>query len=240
MQNDPQAAFIESAARLKNRIASQGGPASREREPVPVPRTERGRRSLNTCHRYAQTGRPRKPAPRDSRAYVPELAARIEDDPNLCDGARRCARKLAELTYRRNREDRALPVTVTYLARALGRCRRTVQRYLRQLEREGYVAVDVVVSQRARMCVGLVVRLLGNLMAAHHRHRWPGSLGNPGATPESLNQSKGYYSKAKDAHAQVEGQRMGVQQWAMRCMDGIFRRYMETNPLAGLPPVLPA
>jgi len=233
MQNDPQAAFIESAARLRSRIASQGGPASWEREPVPVPRTERGRRSLNTCHRYAQTERPRKPAPRGSRAYVPELAARIEDDPNLTNGARRCARKLAELTYRRNREDRALPVTVTYLARALGRCRRTVQRYLRQLEREGYVAVDVVVSQRARMCVGLVVRLLGNLMAAHHRHRWPGSLGNPGATRESLNQSKGYYSRA-------EGYRTSVRQWAMRCMDGIFRSYMETNPLAGLPPVLPA
>ena len=41
---------------------------------------------------------------------------RIDNDPNLTDGARRCARKLAELTYSQNREGRALPVTVTYLA----------------------------------------------------------------------------------------------------------------------------
>lgn len=238
MQNDPQAAFVAAHRGLKNRITRQGGPAPWEREAAQEPRSERGRRSLNTCHRYAQAERPRKPALRSSRAYVPELAARVEDDPNLTDGARRCARKLAELTYRQNREGRSLPVTVTYLAKALGRCRRTVQRYLRQLEREGYVAVDVVVSQRARMCVGLVVRLLAPLLAAHHRQRWPGNLGNPGATPKSLNQSKGYYSRAKDYHARVEGHRMGVQQWAMRCMEGIFRSYMETNPLAGLPPVV--
>ena len=125
---------------------------------------QRRRRSLQTCHRYALTERPRRAALRDSKAYVPELSARIENDPHLTDGARRCARKLAELTYRSCRETRALPVTVTYLARALGRCRRTVQRYLRQLESEGYVTVDVVASQRSRMCVGLVVRLLTPLL----------------------------------------------------------------------------
>lgn len=229
MQNDPQAAFVAAHRMLQNRIAGQGGPTSREERTVARADSERRRRSLNTGHRYAQAERPRKAAPRASRAYVPELAARIEDDPNLTDGARRCARKLAELTYRQNREGRSLPVTVTYLAKALGRCRRTVQRYLRQLEREGYVAVDVVVSQRARMCVGLVVRLLQPLLAAHHRQRWPQSLGNPGATPKSLNQSKGYYSG-------VESHRTSVEQWAMRCMDGIFRSYMKTSPLAGLPP----
>lgn len=231
MQNDPQAAFIESARKLQNRSVTPGA----DLRPVDVPATdaERRKRSLNTCHRYAQAERPRKSTPRASRAYVPELAARVEDDPNLTDGARRCARKLAELTYRRNREGRSLPVTVTYLARSLGRCRRTVQRYLRQLEREGYVAVDVVISQRARMCVGLVVRLLGPLMAAHHRECWPGSSAKPGATLESLNKRfKGY--------SQAEGYRTGVEQWALRCMDGVFRSFMKTNPLAGLPPVAAA
>src|SRR5690606_4618964 len=114
--------------------------------------SERRKRSLQTCHRYAMGERPRKAGPRPGDGYVPELAARIEDDPNLTDGARRCARKIAELTYRAHRDNRALPVTVTYLAKALGRCRRTVQRYLRQLEGEGYVAVEVVASPRSRMC----------------------------------------------------------------------------------------
>lgn len=229
MQNQiEQDAFVAAHRALQSRIVqgqSFDGPV--------ISGNERSRRSLQTCHRFNVAERPRKPAPRDSRAYVPELAARIDDDPNLTDGARRCARKLAELTYRSHREDRALPVTVTYLAKALGRCRRTVQRYLRQLEREGYVEVDVVVSQRARMCVGLVVRLLAPLIAAHHRQRWPGCLGNPGATPKSLNQSKGYYSRS-------ENYRTSVRQWAILCMDGVLRAFMKTNPVAGLPPILPA
>lgn len=225
MTNDPQAAFIESALRLRDRVPALPEPiriAAQTSDP------ERSRRSRNTCHRYALTERPRKAPPRDSGAYVPELAARIEDDPNLTDGARRCARKLAELTYRQNRAGRALPVTVTYLAKALGRCRRTVQRYLRQLEREGYVAVEVVASQRSRMCIGLIVRLCAPLLAAHHRQSWPGSLGNPGATAES--QNKRFHSSI-----QTNGQRISVHHWAVRCMDGVFRAFMATDPLSALP-----
>jgi hypothetical protein len=222
MTNDPQAAFIAAHRDLKNRLANQEPIGTRVVDPV------RRRRALQTCHRYAMTEPPCKPAPRETGAYVPELAARIDNDPNLTDGARRCARKLAELTYRQNREGRALPVTVTYLAKALGRCRRTVQRYLRQLESEGYVAVDVVASSRSRMCVGLIVRLLAPLFAAHHCQHWPQSRANPGATRESLNQShKGYF--------QGEGRRISVEHWALRCMDGVFRSFMQTNPLAGLP-----
>jgi hypothetical protein len=33
--------------------------------------------------------------PRDSGAYVPQLAARLDEDRNPSDGARRCARKVA-------------------------------------------------------------------------------------------------------------------------------------------------
>jgi integrase len=83
MQNDPQAAFIESARALKARIA----PPRVDPPPLPQlpsgPAAERRHRSLNTCHRSAQTERLRKAGPRASRAYVPELAARLDDDPNL-------------------------------------------------------------------------------------------------------------------------------------------------------------
>jgi hypothetical protein len=221
IKNDPQTAFIAAHHELKKRIVEQ-------QQSVPVVDNQRRRRSLQTCHRYALTERPRRAVLRDSKAYVPELSARIENDPHLTDGARRCARKLAELTYRSCRETRALPVTVTYLARALGRCRRTVQRYLRQLESEGYVTVDVVASQRSRMCVGLVVRLLTPLLAAHHSARWPGNQPNPGATPKSHNQSHKHYFQA-------EGCRLTVEEWALRCMNGVFRSLMKTNPLAALP-----
>lgn len=224
MQNDAQAAFIESARTLKNRASSF------QTLHVPTIDPERRQRSLQTCHRYAATERPRRAVSHTGNGYVPELAARIEDDPNLTDGARRCARKLAELTYRQNREGRVLPVTVTYLARALGRCRRSVQRYLRQLEEGGYVAVEVVASPRSRMCIGLMVRLLAPLLAAHHRQSWPQSAQNPGATPESLNHRFRLLFKGKACS-------MPVDQWALRCMDGVFRSLMKTKPLTALPPV---
>lgn len=229
----PDAAFIAAHRTLLSRISLPPGTGNGFHGSAPAIDPDRQRRALQTCHRYAMDERPRKAAPESGKAYVPELAARLDDDPNLTDGARRCGRKLAELTYRASRESRALPVTVTYLARALGRCRRTVQRYLRQLEREGYVAVEVVASQRSRMCVGLVVRLLAPLLAAHHRQRWPGGHANPGATRESQNQRfKSYFSS--------ETSRMSVEQWALRCMDGVFRSFLKTNPLATLPSALPA
>jgi HTH domain len=90
-----------------------------------------------------------------SAAYIPELAAKLDDDSRLTDGARRCGRKIAELAYRRNREGRALEITVSYLMNALERSRRTVQGYLRQLEACGYIAVEVVVGWRSRLCTGL-------------------------------------------------------------------------------------
>jgi hypothetical protein len=231
MQNAcTQSAFVDAHRHLKTRIVEGRAPAL---VPATPANTERRRRSLQTCHRYRETESRRRPAPKDSGAYVPELAARLEDDPNLCDGARRCARKLAEETYRTDRESRSLAVTVTYLARALGRCRRTVQRYLRQLEREGYIVVDVIAGVRSRMCVGLVVRLCDPLIARHHRQKWPDTARKPGATVESQkHRFKGYIKGVS--------RQMPVGAWAMRCMDGVLRALMKTDPLASLPAIVPA
>lgn len=189
---------------------------------------ERRRRALQTCHRHCLYERPRFDPPRDSGAYVPELAARLEDDRNLTDGARRCARKLAEETFRRNRAGRSLEVTVTYLMRALGKCRRTVQRYLRLLEREGYIGVDVVRGARSRLCTGLIVHLLNPLFARHHAKRWPERVAIPGATAKSLNQSFRGFSTGK-------GGRISRKAWALRCMDGVYRSLMKTVPLLTAP-----
>jgi hypothetical protein len=190
--------------------------------PVPLD-PERSRRSRQTCHRFSLYEQPRHSPPPETGAYVPELGARLEDDRNLTDGARRCARKLAEYAYRRDRKGRGAEITVTYLMDALGRCRRSVQRYLRLLEREGYVRVAVVYGERSRMCAGLVVQLLAPLFAPHHAKRWPGSAAIPDATAESQNESR--YSFRGRTH-----RRMPVDQWALRCMDGVFRSLMTTLP----------
>src|ERR1019366_5710612 len=157
-----------------------------------------------------------------SGAYIPELAARVEDDLNLTDGARRCARKLAEYIYCRNREGRTAEITVTYLMTALGKCRRTVQRYLRQLEREGYIGVEVL-RAGTRMCAGLLVELLAPLFPRHRREKWPQTRRSPDATQESQNNSSRYKYTLIPRRI-----------WALCCMDGVFRSYMKT--ISPLPP----
>jgi len=194
---------------------------------------ERRERSLQTCHRYSLYERPRSAPPQESGAYVPELAARLEDDPNLTDGARRCARKLVEFTYRTNRESRAIDVTVTYLMRALGKCRRTVQYYLRLLEREGYIRVDVITGAATRMCVGLAVHLLRPLFPRHHREKWPQTLAIPGVQKTSL--KKSFIKLQEEKYPRIPRQL-----WALRCMDGVFRSLTKTLPLFTQPFPIPA
>jgi hypothetical protein len=125
---------------------------------------ERQRRSLHSCHLPAEAQPLRRR--RQNGAYVPQLSACVEDDPNLSDGARRCARKIAEIVHRCGRETRSAEITVTFLMKALRRDRRTVQRYLRQLERGGYIVVDVL-KWRTRICAGLAIRVLAPLRPRH-------------------------------------------------------------------------
>ena len=174
-------------------------------------------RSLRTCHLFAD----QKPLIRirESSAYIPELSETLERDPNLCDGARRCGRLVGAYTYRRDRDGRTAEVTVSYLSRALGRCRRTVQRYLRQLERAGYIRVEVIASHKSRLCVGLAVTLLRPLFARHHAQKWPVKLVDSGATRLSQKHNSRYRSR-----------RIPAEQWALRCMDGVFRSLMQTLP----------
>jgi hypothetical protein len=177
--------------------------------------TDRQLRSLRCCHRYAAEPR-RQPAPRDTGAYIPSLSSRLINDRRLCDGAKICAQKLAEYAHQRHREDRACRITVTYLVKALGRCRRSVQRYLRQLEEAGYI--DTLVMQSGvRMCTGLTVRLLSPLFPRHHAEKWPARLVVSGATQVSHKQR--FLIKLTPIPLAV---------WADRCREGVWRSLMST------------
>jgi hypothetical protein len=204
---------------------------------------ERSRRSLQSCHSFSLYEARRFAPPPESGTYVPELAARLENDRNLTDGARRCARKIAEFAYRQNREEQSLDVTVTYLMKALGRCRRSVQRYLRLLEREGYIRTHVVMAPRSRMCAGLLIKLCWPLIARHHHKGWPAhgtkarrspeSLRNPDATKESHNKARLFIPNnpfSLKYYYQDKRMLISPQNWALRCMDGVFRSLMKTIP----------
>ena len=88
-------------------------------------------------------------------------------------------------------------------------------RYLRQLERAGYIAVEVI-HARTRMCAGLCVALLDPLFPRHQRQKWPAKLIEPDAPQMSQNNRlKIKYSR---------------ESWALRCMDGVFRSFLKTIP----------
>jgi len=201
---------------LSETIRRNGGPvdhALHTADPV------RRRRSLQSCHRFVLDEERLYAPPQDSGAYVPEMAESLDRDRNLTDGARRCARVITAYTYRRNRESRAAELTVSYLQKALGKCRRTVQRYLRQLERAGYINVHVVPSNRTRMCVGLLIELLAPLFPRHHREKWPVRAVVPGATAESQNKRFKYKQTPIPLH-----------EWRLRCMAGVWRAFNRACP----------
>jgi hypothetical protein len=158
------------------------------------------------------------PPPPDNGAYVPALAAALEDDRNLTDGARRLARKIAAYVHMRNREARAADITVTYLMRALRKSRRTIQRYLRQLERAGDIEVAVIHS-RARLCAGLMIKLLAPIMP---RHGWQSSM-KPDA-PRLSQKDRSRYKTTLIPRVL----------WAIRCTDPIRRAWENiAGPLPG-------
>jgi hypothetical protein len=180
--------------------------------------TPRSRRSVQSCHRYALKGRRLYAAPKDTGAYVPELSARLDDDPNLTDGARRCARKLAQYTYCRDREGRRARITVSYLAIALAKSQRQVQRYLRELEEAGYIATRVL-KAKTRMCVGLAIQLLEPLFPRHHAAKWPAKLIDRATTGMSENKSQIY-----------KYEEIPLSSWALHCMEGVWRAFHRTYP----------
>jgi len=209
-----EADIMEQARQaMAGRIARDGRRHDASPCPAAIPGDEARRlRSLRCCHLPAEPN-PRHPSPRPSGAYIPELAAQVDDDRNLTDGARRCARKLAEYIYCRNREGRAAEITVTYLMKALHKSRRQVQRYLRALEHAGYISVAVI-HARTRMCAGLLVELLCPLLP---RHGWPQKLMKPDAPRMSQNNRFRYKYTLIPRRI-----------WAARCQTGIFSALMKT------------
>ena len=185
-------------------------------------RQRRRARSLQTCHRPAFQAQSRGPA-RDTKAYVPQFSARLLNDPALSDGARRCAIKLLELAYRRDRAGRSFRGTVSYLAKALGRSERAVQTYLAQLRGRGYIRHEVLTSERARMCIGVLITLLKPLFAVHHEAGWPVH-----AKAASMNSGvKGFSENYRpDSKQKRFRARMEAEEWALRCMNGVFRAFM--------------
>ncbi len=181
--------------------------------------------SLKTCHRYKGQieGLPDNPADTSGGRYTPEISSSILNDNHLTDGSKLLMLKIMEETYRKNREGRWLEITVTFLMKAMSRSRRTIQNYMRLLERLGYIEVSVITSAKARMCIGLCVQLSQKVFPDHHKEKWPEKRENSGVQIPTLNYSKQLFNIL-----------IPLEDWAMKCMNGIFRSY-ERNRIEQYP-----
>ena len=177
-------------------------------------------RSLQTCHRFSAVrfGKKRYPKP-ETRAYTPETSACVDEDRNLTANAANAVRFLMRYAYQKARDTRTIRITVSYIAKGLKRCCRSVQRYLRALEEEGYISTEIVRNAATGMVECLEITLLSPLFPDHHKEKWPYKLekpGNPDATVLSDKQSHIYiYTKES------------VSAWALRCMNGVFDTFMK-------------
>lgn len=190
-------------------------------------------RSLRTAWRYSLNHRKRHDPPKDSKSFTPQMSSRSARDNNLTPMARILTQRLAELTYRDNREGRYMLTTASYLAKALGRSIRSIQRYLRELIEEGYIDVSVLKSNSTEMIIGLKIQLLSPLFAHHHKEKWPEKRRNPDAT----NASDKYSTKIKileGAHINAQYSDLKLSElctiinrgsWALKCMNGVRRSY---------------
>ena len=59
------------------------------------------------------------------------------------------------------------------------------------------------------------------MLPKHHRQKWPEKPGNRDASPLSQ----------KQRHQFIKGEAVSVSVWAKRCMDGVWRALIATNPL---------
>ena len=143
------------------------------------------RSSTATC---PPSRKPRHPSPRDTGAYVPEMAARIDNDPNLTDGARTLRPQAGGIHLQprpRNREgrnhghlpdegSRRMPAHRAALSAPAG---------TRRLYRASWSSVRAYAHVR-RSCSSA---LLDPLFPRHRRQKWPAKAGNPEATRKSQN-----------------------------------------------------
>ncbi len=186
----------------------------------------RRKKSLQTCHRYSHKwdALPDNPAKTTGDRYTPQTSADILNDNQLTDGAKVLALKLMEETYRKNRRGRWLKITVTYLMKAMGKCRRTIQNYLRLLEHLGYIRTDVIRSPISRMCIGLGIWLQDPMFPKHHKDKWPEKRTNSGVQKDSYNDLNKIYSLMIPIHL-----------WTKDCMEGIYKSFTR-NKHAYTPP----
>jgi len=178
----------------------------------------RRQRSLQTCWRYRSQSKAPYSMPK-TQGYTPEISERVDKDRNLNSSARDTLRFIVRDAYRKARDTRILRITVSFIAHGRAMSTRAIQYHLRVLQKAGYIGAHILKNSVTGMIEGLEIELLEPIFPEHHREKWPQSIRKSGAQ---------FISEKKRSLLYITE---SIQEWASRCMLGVYRSYLRTTPL---------
>ncbi len=183
-----------------------------------------------SMERFSWLEEARYAEPAETGEYAPQVDMKLIRDRNLTDSSRRIAMFVLQKAYQDNRSQRFIGMTVSFIMKGLSLSRRTVQRSLTLLETRGYFRCEVAKGDTTRMCVGLIIHLMGSLFPKHHREKWPAQSkeskrskngGNPAASSLPQKQIQFYKTIYKAKH------RISRLSWTLKCMNAITDRALQ-------------
>lgn len=153
-----------------------------------------------------------------TRGFTPPLSEQVDLDPNINGSERDTLRFIVRTAYRQARETREINITLSYIAKGLGKSVRQIRRHLRALERAGYIAASIVQSNLSKLVVCLRIALKKSVFPIFHKRGWPlkfpGMSEIPGRTFSTDKNNPKYYMVEKN-----------VKEWATLCLNGVSLAY---------------
>lgn len=126
----------------------------------------RRRRALDSKHNRAPAPhRHLRPAPRPSNQYAKPMATQAARDDRLTPQSK----ALLQVIVARTGKGRYTDSTKTTLGKIMSRCPRSIQRYLGELVRFGYIRTQTIKSRCTGFYVGLRIWIMNSVLPAYTR-----------------------------------------------------------------------
>jgi len=121
----------------------------------------RRRRALDSKHNKAPAPhRHLRGAPRASKQFAKPMATQAARDDRLTPQSK----ALLQVIVARTGRGRVTDTTKTTLGRIMNRCPRSIQRYVRELVKFGYIRTQTIKSRRTRFYVGLRIWIMNSVL----------------------------------------------------------------------------
>jgi len=164
-------------------------------------------RAASTTWQRKRTSRQERPSPIKNGQFSQKMSTEAARNQRLTPNAKALLQIINAYCGRRC----VWFVTKTFLANSMGVHPRSIQRYLADLEREGYLHIDIDQSTYHGMVKGLVIRLAQKVLPRWLHTWWVENVGNLDRTKLSLNNPQKGISIIKYSR----------EEWRFRCTNPV-------------------